>query len=225
MPSPGCRATGVAASEKDLWQGIVVMTRGRYLVLEGVEGAGKTVVARTIADAWRNEGRKVVEVREPGGTHLGEKIRQLVLHSEGMAAWAEALLFAAQRAQLAAEIIGPALTAGTDVVADRSYYSSLAYQGGARGLGIEAVRYVNESGLDGVLPDLVAVLWVEPQVGLNRQHQPDRIGSLGLEFQEKVADAYRQLAQSDPKVVIVEGSGDAAVVAGMVLAEAARRWP
>lgn len=126
-----------------------------------------------------------------------------------MAPWTEALLFAAQRAQLAAEVIGPALSRGETVVSDRSYYSSLAYQGVARGLGLEAVRQVNETGLEGVLPDLVAVLWIDPDAALARQNVVDRIGGEGETFQREVADAYVTLATEDPKrvhLIPAEGS-------------------
>lgn len=149
----------------------------------------------------------MVEVREPGGTRLGEQIRSILLHGEAMALWTETLLFAAQRAQLAAEVIAPALARGDFVVSDRSYYSSLAYQGGARGLGIDLVRTVNEAGLDGVVPDLVAVLWLDPDDALSRQDGIDRIGGEGAVFQREVAAAYRRLAAEDPeRVHLVDGS-------------------
>jgi dTMP kinase len=125
----------------------------------------------------------------------------LLLHSDDMNPWAEAALFAAQRAQLAAEVIAPALEAGRCVVSDRTLYSSLAYQGGARGLGIESVRALNEQVLGGVLPDLVAVLVVDPDVALARQSNADRIGSAGIGFQQAVHAAYRSLASSEPGVV------------------------
>ncbi len=181
----------------------------RYIVIEGVDGAGKSTVARRLAERLREDGESVVEVREPGGSAVGEEVRRLLLHGPGMAPWTEALLFAAQRAQLAAEVIGPALSRGETVVSDRSYYSSLAYQGVARGLGLEAVRQVNETGLEGVLPDLVAVLWIDPDAALARQNVVDRIGGEGETFQREVADAYVTLATEDPKrvhLIPAEGS-------------------
>lgn len=186
----------------------------RYIVVEGVDGAGKSTVARRLAERLREAGESVVEVREPGGSSVGEDIRRLLLHGPDMAPWTEALLFAAQRAQLAAEVIGPALARGEAVVSDRSYYSSLAYQGGARGLGIETVRAVNEAGLEGVLPDLVAVLWLDPDAALARQHVVDRIGGEGERFQREVADAYAELAAADPKrvhLIPADGSVDETV--------------
>lgn len=179
----------------------------RYLAVEGVDGAGKSTVCRELASRLQARGGSVVEVREPGGTRLGEQIRSILLHGEAMALWTEALLFAAQRAQLAAEVIAPALARGDFVVSDRSYYSSLAYQGGARGLGIDRVRTVNEAGLDGVVPDLVAVLWLDPDDALSRQDGIDRIGGEGAAFQREVAAAYRRLAAEDPeRVHLVDGS-------------------
>lgn len=177
----------------------------RYLGVEGVDGAGKSTVVQGVTARLREMGRQVVVVREPGGTEVGEQIRSLLLHGSEMAPWTEALLFAAQRAQLAATVVGPALAAGKTVVSDRTYYSSLAYQGGARDLGIELVRSVNEAGLDGVLPDLVVVLWLDPETALARQDGVDRIGGAGARFQARVADAYRELAAGEPgRVVLID---------------------
>ncbi len=169
-----------------------------YLAIEGVDGAGKSTVAAATAGSLRRSGHDVVLVREPGGTTLGEEIRQILLHGSHMAPWTEGLLFAAQRAQLAVDVIAPALAAGKVVVTDRSYYSSLAYQGGGRGLGVELVRAVNEAGLGKVVPDAVAVLWLDPDAALARQAGSDRIGDEGEAFQRRVDETYRSLAAADP---------------------------
>ncbi|HEY5650054.1 MAG TPA: dTMP kinase [Acidimicrobiia bacterium] len=179
---------------------------GFYLALEGVEGSGKSTVGRLIVDRLGRRGIETRSVREPGGTELGEELRRLVLHSGDMAPWAEAALFAASRAQLAVTVIAPALADGRWVVSDRSYYSSLAYQGGGRGLGVEEVRLLNETVLDGVLPDLVAVLDVEPEVGFARETERDRIGQDGLELQHLVSRTYRELAATDPRVMLVDAN-------------------
>lgn len=179
---------------------------GFYLALEGVEGSGKSTVGRLIVDRLGRRGIETRSVREPGGTELGEELRRLVLHSGDMAPWAEAALFAASRAQLAVTVIAPALADGRWVVSDRSYYSSLAYQGGGRGLGVEEVRLLNETVLDGVLPDLVAVLDVEPEVGFARETERDRIGQDGLELQHLVSRTYRELATTDPRVMLVDAN-------------------
>lgn len=179
----------------------------RYVAIEGVDGAGKTTVAGEVADRLRGRGENVTLVREPGGTAVGEQIRALLLDGDDMAPWTEALLFAAQRAQLAAEVIRPALDKGEWVVSDRTYYSSLTYQGAARGLGIDQVRAVNEAGLGGVVPDLVVVLWLDPDAALARQDRVDRIGGEGGGFQAQVAEAYRRLAEADPdRVSLVDAS-------------------
>lgn len=177
----------------------------RYVAIEGVDGAGKSTVAREVAERLRSLGEKVRLVREPGGTPMGERIRSLLLHDEDMAPWTEALLFAAQRSQLASEVIAPALDEGEWVVSDRSYYSSLAYQGAGRNLGVAAVRAVNEAGLGGVVPDVVVVLWIDPEQALARQDVIDRIGGEGEGFQLEVAEAYRRLADDEPdRVRLVE---------------------
>ncbi len=173
---------------------------GRYIALEGIEGSGKSTVAARLAEHLRSRSLDVIAVREPGGTRTGEGIRSLLLHGDHLEPWTEALLFAAQRAQLAAEVIRPALAAGTWVVSDRTVYSSLAYQGGARGLGIPEVRAVNAAGLLGTWPELVMLLQVDPETGLSRQAVADRIGAEGLEFQKRVARAFSDLALDEPDV-------------------------
>lgn len=198
----------------------------RYVAFEGVDGAGKSTVARLVADRLMEIGHDVVHVREPGGTKAGEAIREVLLgpHSNP-GPWAEALLFAAARSQLAFEIVGPALDAGKTVVSDRSVYSSLAYQGVARGLGLDRVRAVNEAGLGGVWPDTVVLLRLEAEAGLAREDEADRISVEGIELQRKVADGYERLAAEEPDrfVVVDARSGIQAIVAD-VLKALGERW-
>lgn len=187
---------------------VVVTVSGvsKYIALEGVDGSGKSTVAQALASVLEAAGHPVIVVREPGGTDVGEAVRGLLLDSDKLSDWAEVFLFAAQRAELAHDVIRPALAAGTWVVSDRSYYSSIAYQGRARGMGEQRVREINELGLDGVLPDHVFVLDVDPDVALGRQDGPDRIGKEGVGFQSKVRDAYHYLAESDSRLELLDGS-------------------
>lgn len=190
---------------------------GRYVGFEGVEGAGKSTVMRAVATQLENAGAEVVTVREPGGTPLGEEIRRLLLHSETMSDWTEAALFAAARAELVRTTVGPALGRGAQVLSDRTYYSSLAYQGSARGLGVDAVRSLNTQVLGGVLPDIVVVLDVDPAVGFARETDRDRIGTEGLAFQQKVAAAYRRIAEEDERVFLIDAAQSTDVVVEAVL--------
>lgn len=176
---------------------------GFYLALEGVEGSGKTTISAALAELAERSGRAVTVVREPGGTPVGDEVRRLLLHSHDMVPWAEATLFAAGRAQLMVEVVGPALAAGHLVISDRSYYSSLAYQGWARGLGIEPVRSLNRAVLGGVEPNLVVILDIDPVAGLDRQTAVDRIGGEGVDFQKAVHEGYRRLA-TDPGVTVLD---------------------
>jgi dTMP kinase len=181
----------------------------RYLALEGGDGSGKTTVASALEARLTARGDRVVVVREPGGTELGERVRDIVLDSDHVDRWAEVFLFAAQRAQLAREVVVPALHSGAWVISDRSYYSSIAYQGRARGLGEETVRQINEIGLEGVEPDHVFVLVVDPGTALGRQERPDRIGAESVEFQQEVYDAYADLARTEPeRVRLLRGEED-----------------
>jgi len=186
--------------------GVTVGFVSKYIALEGGDGSGKSTVSAALRTRLEELGRTVVVVREPGGTPLGEVVRGLLLDSERLDDWAEVLLFAAQRAELAREVVAPALESGEWVVSDRTYYSSIAYQGRARGLGVDRIRSINETGLDGVTPNHVFVLDVDPATALARQDHPDRIGREGVEFQASVREGYLDLGRTDPKVSILDGS-------------------
>lgn len=179
----------------------------RYVALEGIDGAGKTSVSKALAGLLHEAGHEVVQVREPGGTVVGEGLRELLLEGPRVTPWAEALMFAAARAQLAAEVIRPALDRGAWVLSDRSVYSSLAYQGAGRGLGIDRVRRINRPGLEGAWPEVVVLLAVPPQTGLARQSRGDRIGSLGAGFLGAVAEGFLRLARDEPeRFAVIDGT-------------------
>ena len=178
----------------------------KYIALEGGDGSGKSTVSAALSTRLAELGHPVLVVREPGGTPLGEAVRGLLLDSDRIDDWAEVFLFAAQRAELARQVVTPALDAGKWVISDRTYYSSIAYQGRARGLGVDLVRSINETGLDGVFPDHVIVLDVDPEKALARQDDPDRIGKEGVEFQTAVRDGYLHLGRTDPLVSVLDGS-------------------
>ena len=170
-----------------------------YIALEGIEGTGKSSVQRALGAWLQTAGHDVVYVREPGGGPTGEAIRNILLHEDlDVVPWAEALLFAAQRAQLAETTIRPALARGAWVLGDRSVYSSLAYQAVGRRLGVDEVRAVNEAGLQGTWPEFVILLTVAPDVGLKRQSVADRIGAEGSRFQAAVSSAFEDLADREP---------------------------
>lgn len=197
-----------------------------YVAFEGIEGAGKSTVAQRVGERLEADGRTVVRVREPGGTAVGERIRAILLgHDLAPDPWTEALLFAAARAQLAAEVIGPALAEGAWVLSDRSVYSSLAYQGAGRGLGVDAVRSVNEPGLLGVWPSIVILLEVDPAEGLRRQDGGDRIGDEGVEFQRRVARGFAATAASEPeRFVVLDAAGPLGDVVDAAYREIRSRW-
>ena len=187
--------------------------RGRFISLEGGEGAGKSTQVHALAKALRERGFEVVVTREPGGSEGAEKIRELLLSGseERWGARAEALLFAAARADHVERTIRPALDAGQWVLSDRFVDSSLAYQGGAGGLGIDAVRSINDFGMDGCLPDRTLVLALAEGGARARardNEQSDRIGGRPENYHQKVDLAFRQIAAEEPlRVRIVDASG------------------
>ncbi|MXX44895.1 MAG: dTMP kinase, partial [Acidimicrobiia bacterium] len=171
--------------------------RARYLVAEGTEGVGKTTLCDILAARLMERGIEVVRVREPGGTPLGEAVREVLLHGGEMSDWSEALLFAAQRAELAERVVRPALANGKWVLSDRCYYSSLAYQGYARRLGVGRVWSVNRPALGGTLPDLVVWMDMDAGAALARQQGRDRIGAADIAWHREVWKGYRSLWTSD----------------------------
>ncbi len=175
---------------------------GLFIAFEGVEGAGKGTQIGLAEAYLRTLGLDVLVTREPGGTELGERVRQLLLdpNTGKLDARAEALLFAASRAQTVTTVIRPALAEGKTVICDRYVDSSLAYQGWARGLGEQDVLTLNVWATQGLFPDLVVLLHVEPELGLLRSTEaPDRMELEGQDFHAKVSDAYLKIAEEHPE--------------------------
>jgi dTMP kinase len=170
--------------------------RGLFVTFEGIDRSGKSTQAALLAEAL---GDGAVLVREPGGTAAGERVRDL-LKDPGveLSPEAEALLFAAARAQLVREVVEPALARGLVVVSDRYLDSSLAYQGVARGLGVDAVARVNELATGGLAPDLTVLLELPTGAAAARGREADRFEDEGEGLQQAVAMAYADLAQADP---------------------------
>jgi dTMP kinase len=178
-----------------------------FVTFEGLDGSGTTTQAELLRAHFEEAGREVVGTREPGGTELGEKVRDLVLHGPNISPWAEAALFAAARAELVAEVIQPALERGAAVVCDRYLDSSLAYQGIARGLGVDRVLALNMDAIQGILPDVTFLLLVDPEEAARRSGSAsDRIEREGGEFLRAVDRAYRELSSTyTDRIVALDG--------------------
>jgi dTMP kinase len=179
-----------------------------FVTFEGLDGCGKSTQARRLADALSGEGLEVVSTREPGGTPLGEAIRDLVLHGDHVAPWAEAMLYTAARAQHVDQVIRPALARGATVVCDRYLDTSVAYQGAGRGLGADVILDVNLRAVGGLLPDRTFLVELDADAALARVgDKGDRIERAGAEFWPRVVDAYRKLAERFPeRYVVIDGS-------------------
>src|ERR1700760_880357 len=179
------------------------MARGTLITIEGIDGAGKSTLATGLVDALAGRGREATLLREPGGGPPAERIRELV-HAPAatIGARAEALLYAAARAQLVEEALEPLLAAGRLVLLDRFIDSSLAYQGAGRELGIDAVAAINAFGTSGLAPDRTLLLRIDPAAGrlrsAGRGLAPDRLEQQPDAFFARVAAAYDELAASDP---------------------------
>lgn len=189
---------------------------GTFIVLEGGDGAGKSTQAVAVADALRSRGHVVRLTREPGGTPLGNQIRELVLGSE-LSDRAEALLFAAARAEHVATVILPALERGETVVCDRFIDSSIAYQGRARGLGEKWIEEVSMWAAYGILPDRTFVLDVDPYVGLGRARDANRMEAEGVEFQAKVRQSFLDSASDSLYHHVIDGHADPAAITALIV--------
>ena len=195
-----------------------------FVSFEGLDGSGKTTQVERLRAYLEADGREVVTAREPGGTALGEQLRALVLHGDEMTPWAEALLYAAARAELVAEVIEPALARGADVLLDRYFDSSVAYQGIGRGLGLQEVLELNLLAVGGLVPDRTFVLAVDPARSLERVGgRPDRIESESEAFHARVAAGYEELAALFPeRLVLLDGTLDPETLAERIQDELQR---
>ena len=201
---------------------------GLFLVLEGVEGSGKTTQADRLARRLQAREVEHTVVREPGGTDAGERIREVVLDPDlEVAPETELLLILAARAEIVRRRVEPALARGEVVLADRYELSTFAYQGIARGLGLEEVRALNRFATGGRRPDATLVLLVDPEESRRRRTElpPDRMEGEGDAFHGAVARAYERLAREEPGAVAVDGSGTPEEVEGRLLEVLSARWP
>jgi dTMP kinase len=200
------------------------VNRGRLITIEGLDGAGKTTLARGLIDALRTRGIAAELLREPGGVAASERIRTLVKDPDlRVGPRAEALLYAAARAQLVEEALAPTLARGEWVLLDRFVDSSLAYQGAGRALGIEAVRAINAFATGGLTPDRTLLLRIDPALGRARQDDrgeaPDRLEQEADAFFATIGAAYDELAAADPqRIRTLDASADAPAVLTAALA-------
>ena len=188
-----------------------------FITLEGVDGSGKTTQTQLLVDAL---GPQTVRLREPGGTPAAEEIRALLADPETpLDPIAELLLFCAARADLIGRVIKPSLEMGQTVVCDRFVDSTIAYQGVARDLGIVRVREINDAATGGLDPDLTLLIRVDPAKGLERAQSDDRFEAEGVRFQEKVAEAYDDIARREPhRVTVIDGEGTPEEVHARIMA-------
>jgi dTMP kinase len=178
---------------------------GKFIVLEGPDGSGKSTMAQKIGQHFREQGKQIEFTREPGGTDISEKIRELILdrNNTEMDYRTEALLYAAARAQLVNEKIIPWLQEGKVVISERFVYSSLVYQGLGRNLGIEEIMKINDFGTNKLKPDMVLLLDVNPEKGLKRKlliDGGDRLENENISFHQKVYEGYKSLSEFCPEI-------------------------
>ncbi|MEY3278637.1 MAG: hypothetical protein RLZZ426_1123 [Actinomycetota bacterium] len=193
---------------------------GLFIAFEGGDGAGKSTQATLLQAALTQSGHTVVVTREPGGSPIAEKIRQVVLDvaHAGLNDRSEALLFAASRAEHVAKTIRPALSRGEIVISDRYMDSSIAYQGIARGLGLEEIQNLNLWATENLVPDLTILLDVETTAGLGRVEDPNRLEEESADFHTEVREAFLQLARiHHERYVVISAAGDRLDIAAQIL--------
>ncbi len=191
---------------------------GFFITFEGVEGCGKSTQMELLKGYFEGKGEEILTVREPGGTKLGEKVREILLNSEEVAIdpWAELFLYEACRAQLVKNVIKPALLKGTVVICDRFIDSTAAYQGYGRGLEIEDINSMNMLSTDGLIPDITLLIDCDPALGLKRAwkrigsvkgRKEDRFEREDIIFHERVREGYLKLAKVEPRrIKVIDGS-------------------
>ena len=193
---------------------------GLFITIEGPEGSGKTTVAKRVVEQLENEGYKVLYTREPGGVGIAEKIRDIILdvNNTNLDPRSEALLYAASRRQHLIEKVVPALNQGYIVICDRFVDSSLAYQGHARGLGIDEIYNINLFAIDTMFPDMTILLNIDPEVGLarimaNRQDEVNRLDLEGMNFHKLVHEGYEIIKEKyAERFTLVDGNDTPEVV-------------
>ena len=202
---------------------------GILIVLEGIEGSGKTTQFGLLRDWLAGQGHEVVSAREPGGTPTGEAARNALLHSGEVPARSELMLMLASRAALMEQVVEPALRRGAIVLLDRFELSSFAYQAYGRGIALEQVRAANAVATGGRRPDLTLLLDVPEAVGLERRRvagkAADRIEGAGHDFHERVAAGYRELARNEQGVTVIDGTGSMDAVQSRLRDELRSRFP
>ena len=180
-----------------------------YLAFEGIDGSGKSSLIKSLSEVLSNQQVENKIVREPGGTKVGEGVRELLLSHDYEVDALTALLFCSQRSQLVSEVIKPEINKGTKILSDRSAYSSVAYQGVGRGLGYETIYQLNDIAVNSFWPEKVVLLDIDPKISLSRQKIADRIGSDKVDFFNKVREGYLRLAeQFDNNFLIINAEED-----------------
>ena len=187
------------------------MNKGLLITFEGPDGSGKTTQISLLREYLKYKGFEVIYTREPGGTEISEKIRDIILDNKNtkMSDMCEALLYASSRAQLVHEIIKPAIAQGKIVICDRFVESSIVYQGIGRNLGIDRIRMINEAATDGLKPDITFMLTIPFEEGLRRkakQRSFDRLENSGDDFHKRVYDGYMNLASSADYIRVIDAN-------------------
>ena len=201
------------------------MSKGIFITMEGPDGSGKSTQIALLREYLEKEGYEVLITREPGGNTISETIREIILNKDftEMSSITEMLLYAAARAQLIDQIVGPALESGQAVISDRFVDSSLVYQGIARGIGVEKVYEVNSLAIGKYMPDVTFLLDLPAEVGISRkkdQKELDRMELESLEFHKKVAQGYRDMASRFPeRIRTIDATLPADEISGLIITE------
>ncbi len=199
--------------------------KGKFIAFEGIDRSGKSTQAKLLCESLKRKGVPVILTHEPGATHVGEKIREIILDTTmEIDPLAETFLFEADRIQHVKRMIKPAIESGTWVISDRFFYSTMAYQHGGKGVDKNLIETLNSIATDGIEPDIVFLIDISPSTAMRRKGKPDRMEMEGIKFLNNVRNAYLEIAKHEKNFIVIDGEKEIEEIQELIWKEILKRF-